>query len=173
MRFVLAIALLLFAGCGHDSTRPSMSGSTNGSDTLMMSANSAWRVKGSIIDAETEEPLIGANVFLRYRDPVNDSLYDCGVATNANEKFTILVRSRPRPILVQLTASYPGNKRITVMLPQFSGSVTLEIGDLVLQREPVWYIEHRNGSRPMFDKTQTNARTVITEEEIQNLPIAK
>jgi len=175
MRFVLAIALFLIAGCGHESTRPVVANPTYGLDTLMYSADSTWYVTGRIIDAEAEEPLIGANAILRYRLPDSDSLYTGGAATNVAGDFSVLIHSRARPILVQLRASDIVYRDTTFVMPQFSATNVLRIGNIELPMDEDW----RTGVifdyliKPMFDKTQTNARAVITQEEIQNLPIAK
>ncbi len=173
MRFVLAIALFLLSGCGHDSTRPSPLLSAEGSDTLLISPDSTWYVTGRVIDADEEYPLIGANAFLRYRLPDSDSLYIRGAATNADGDFFILVRSIRRPTLLQFRASYIGYRDTTVVMPQFSATDMLRIGNLELRREPLMRMDHDYISKPMFDKTQTNSGTVITDEEIQNLPIPK
>ena len=58
-------------------------------------------------------------------------------------------------------------------MPQYSDSDTLDLGALVLHREDMSGVIIDPIFRPMFDKTQTNSRVVITDEDIRNLPIPK
>ena len=173
MRFVLAIALVLLSGCGHDSTRPVVSNTSPQREPITVSPDSTWHVLGGIMDAETGEPLIGANVILQYRLVGIDSISIAGAATNVDGEFAIIIRTFQRPDLLRLYTSYIAYESSFMYVPQYSDSYILDLGFLGLEGLP--YINPDDGHdwMPMIDKRQTNSRVKITQEDILNLPIPK
>ena len=131
MRFVVAIAFVLLAGCGHDSTRPVVSSVS----PITVSPDSTWRVLGGLVDEVTHEPLIGANVIIQYRQSGNDSIRIAGVATDVDGEFRIIIRSHPAPELLRLETTYPGFKPASLIMPQYDSSSLLNTGVLKLRRD--------------------------------------
>ncbi len=118
------------------------------------------KLAGKVTDRETGEPLIGANVVIDGTDR--------GAATNINGEYVIL----NVPIgKVTVVTSYIGYQAITLrdilvrsnetsaadfQLP----SDAFKVGEVEIMAE-----------KPMVDKNVTNAKSTVTQEEIENLPV--
>ncbi len=118
------------------------------------------KVTGRVIDRETKEPLIGANIRIEGTER--------GAATNVDGEYVIL----NAPIgKVTIVASSIGYQKMSVRDVQVrSGETTtrdfqmvseaVSLGEVIITAE-----------KPLVDKNVTNAKTTITQEDIENMPV--
>jgi outer membrane receptor protein involved in Fe transport len=118
------------------------------------------KVTGKIIDRESKEPLIGANIVI-----VSTQL---GAVSDIDGKYTVLSVT---PGGYTIKASYIGYQSISVTNVRVSAGLTTELNfDLPSQAVQVPTVEIV-AERPLINKDYTNTLRVQTGEEINNLPI--
>lgn len=169
MRGIIVLALLTLLGCGTLPRHPSQ---TAGSDAMRQEHSAQemfWRIRGSILDMETREPLIGANAIVRYRLPGSDSIRVAGAATNVDGRYVVRIPSPSPPQLVDIAFSYIGYESLVTDIPQFpmpvrpSGSETAEPSGSSSRNTPPHPL--------LIDRGRTTLKAVVTQEEIRNLPV--
>lgn len=118
------------------------------------------KISGRVIDAETNEPLIGANVII-----TGTSL---GAATDIEGRYFIL--SVP-PGAYALKATYIGYQEHTVSNLRVNADLTTEadfkLRPVAVEVAPVVVV----AERPLVNKNATNAVRISTSEELEKLPI--
>lgn len=116
------------------------------------------RISGKVTDAQTGEPLIGANIIV-----VGTSL---GAATDVNGDFLITNIS---PGKYNVKASYIGYQEVTIAnLNVTSGLTTRQNFEL----QPTGFSTGEVvivSQRPLIEKTSTNAVRVVSSEEVENM----
>ena len=126
--------------------------------TLM--AATKGRVRGTVVDLQTGEPLIGSNVIV-----VGSSI---GAATDANGDFVLLNLEAG---VYDIRASYLGYQTITLTNVRVNADlttyVTFELPDEEVTVENVVVV----ATRPLIQKDATNATRITTSEDIEALPI--
>ncbi|NQT25521.1 TonB-dependent receptor [candidate division KSB1 bacterium] len=123
-------------------------------------AQTAGRVSGTIVDQETGEPLMGANVLV-----VETSW---GAATDENGEYMIL----NVPVgMYNLKVTYMGYGPVEIQQVKISIGLTtrlnFEMTSEAFATEGVTII----AERPLIEKTSTNASRVFTEDDFANLPL--
>jgi len=117
------------------------------------------RISGKVIDIQTQEPLIGANVI------IVGSNY--GAATDVNGDYTIL----NIPVgEYNLRASYIGYQEVTMQKVRITSGLTEEINfnlpsESIATEEVIIIAE-----KPLIEKSATNAIRIVSSEDIGNLP---
>lgn len=123
-------------------------------------AQTSGRVSGTVVDQETGEPLIGANVLVVGTN--------WGAATDEDGEYMIL--NIPVGIYT-LRATYMGYSPVEIQNVKVSIGLTtrlnFEMSSEALTTEGVTIV----AEKPLIEKTSTNASRVITTEEIENLPL--
>jgi outer membrane receptor protein involved in Fe transport len=118
------------------------------------------RVIGKVVDQQSEEPLIGANVII-----VGTSL---GAATDVNGSFII---SQVPPGNYSIKASYIGYQDVTVeqirVVAGLSAEVNFRLPSSTIATGEVVIVSQR----PLIEKSATNAVRIVSSEDIQSLPV--
>ena len=118
------------------------------------------KIAGKVVDRETGEPLIGANVII-----VGTSLGD---ATDLDGNFVILNVPIGKHVL---KASYVGYKDITIKNVLVSSNRTTDVNfrlpSEAFKVEEVVIVR----KRPLVEKNVTNSTTTKTQEDIENMPV--
>jgi len=126
---------------------------------LLMGATKG-RIKGKVVDANTKEALIGANVVV-----VGTSQ---GAATDSRGEFVVMQLD---PGVYTLKASYVGYQTVTMSNVRVSSELTTEITFLM----PAEGFQTKNievvADRPLIQKDNTNKIRTTTSEDIQALPV--
>ncbi len=118
------------------------------------------RIKGTVTDLQSGEPLIGANVL------VEGTTF--GAATDANGEYEI---SNLNAGTYTVRASYIGYQTITATQVRVSNGLATEM-NFQLPAEGIQVQEIQVvAQRPLVNKSNTNAIHVTTNEEIEALPI--
>jgi len=118
------------------------------------------KISGVVIDATTQEPLIGANVLIEGTN--------FGAATNVDGKFVILNIS---PGIYNITASMIGyskstEKGVEVYIDRTT-QLSFGLNDEALQMEQVIVV----AKKPAVIKDQTSTSTHIDDKQIKVAPI--
>jgi outer membrane receptor protein involved in Fe transport len=123
-------------------------------------AQSTGKIRGAIVDAETGEPLMGANVVIEGTT--------MGAASGMNGEFIIL---NVPPGKYTLVATYMGYQKMTVQDVIVTTGLTtyqdFQMPKVVLEGQEVVIV----AERPLVDKNATNDVKVIRSEDIENIPI--
>lgn len=118
------------------------------------------KIAGKVIDAETNEPLIGANVII--------SGTSFGAATDVDGNYVIL--SVP-PGLYDIKATYIGYQEYTISEVRVNADLTTEaifkLRPVGVEVAPVVV----TAERPLINKNATNAVRISTSEELEKLPV--
>lgn len=118
------------------------------------------KISGRVLDSETNEPLIGANVIVQ-----GTSL---GAATDINGNYVIL--SVP-PGTYEIKATYVGYQEYTLSNIRVSSDLTTEANFLLrpvgVEVAPIVV----TAERPLVNKNATNAVRISTSEELEKLPV--
>ncbi len=126
--------------------------------TLM--ATTKGRIRGTVVDLQTGEPLIGANVIV-----VGSSI---GAATDANGDFVLLNLEAG---VYDVRASYLGYQAITLTNVRVNADLTTYVNfelpsdDITVESVVV------QAQRPLIQKDATNATRITSSEDIEALPI--
>jgi len=119
------------------------------------------KMSGSVIDRETGEPLIGANVII-----VGTTM---GAATDINGHFVIL---NVPPGTHALKVTYVGYQEVTVSNIRVVAGLTafvenIKTPSVAIETEPIFVV----AERPLIEKSATNAIRITSSEDIENLPV--
>ncbi|MFZ0456547.1 MAG: TonB-dependent receptor [Ignavibacteriaceae bacterium] len=118
------------------------------------------RILGKVVDQQSDEPLIGANVIV-----VGTSL---GAATDVNGSFII---SQVPPGNYSVKASYIGYQDVTVeqirVVTGLSAEVNFRLPSSTIATGEVVIVSQR----PLIEKSATNAVRIVSAEDIQSLPV--
>jgi outer membrane receptor for ferrienterochelin and colicin len=125
-------------------------------------AGTTGKLSGTIKDAQTGEPLIGANVIIEGTN--------FGAATNANGEFVIL---NIAPGKYDVKFSFIGYKTsiiqsVAIIVDQTTvlnielNPETIEVGEVIV-----------TARTPLIQKDVTSSISVMTREEIESLPVSK
>lgn len=123
-------------------------------------AGTTGKINGKVVDLQTGEPLIGANIIV-----VGTSF---GAATDVRGEYQI---SYLDPGVYEVKASYLGYQTVTTSNVRVNADLTTEL-NFQLPSTGVSVGEVTIiAQRPLVNKSNTNAIRVTTNEEIQALPI--
>lgn len=129
---------------------------------LNLMAGVTGKVAGTITDAATGDPLVGANIQI-----VGTSL---GAASDMDGKFIIL---NIPPGIVSVRANYIGYESQTIANVKINVDLTtiiaikLRQSTIAMEQEVVVVAE-----RPMIQKDLTNSSSVMRRDEIEGLPVS-
>ncbi len=127
---------------------------------LYIYAGTTGKINGKVVDLQTGEPLIGANVIV-----VGTSL---GAATDIKGEYLISYLDAG---VYEVKASYLGYKTVTISNVRVNADLTTELN---FQLPPTGVSVGEVtivAQRPLVNKSNTNAIRVTTNEEIEALPI--
>lgn len=123
-------------------------------------AQSTGRIAGKVVDQQTNEPLIGANVI------VVGTAY--GAATDVNGDYII---SQIPAGNYQVKASYIGYQNVVVrgihVVSGLTQSVDFSLPSSTIATAEVVIVSQR----PLIQKSATNAIRIVSAEDIQSLPV--
>ena len=118
------------------------------------------RIIGKVVDQQSDEPLIGANVIV-----VGTSL---GAATDVNGSYII---SQVPPGNYSIKASYIGYQDVTVeqtrVVSGLSAEVNFRLPSSTIATGEVVIVSER----PLIEKSATNAVRIVSGEDLQSLPV--
>ncbi|MBE0556477.1 MAG: carboxypeptidase-like regulatory domain-containing protein, partial [Proteobacteria bacterium] len=118
------------------------------------------KLRGTVTDRETGEPLVGANVVLEGTN--------LGASSDLNGEYVIL--SVP-PGTFSVKVSYIGYSSFTIsnlrVLSNLTTTQDVQLASTAVQLEAVEVV----AERPLIQKNTTNTIRVQTQEDIKNLPI--
>ena len=118
------------------------------------------KIAGKVVDMETKEPLIGANVI------IEGTLL--GASTDLNGNYVIL---NVPPGIYTVKASYVGYQTITVRNVRVTVGLTTEVNfELPSEAIQVPTVEVV-AEKPLIEKTATNEIRVVRAEDVQNMPL--
>jgi len=127
---------------------------------VLINAGTKGRIKGKVVDLQTGEALIGANVVI-----VGSS---AGANTDMNGEYLI---QNLDPGVYTLKASYVGYQTITISNVRVNADLTQETNfELPSQDIQVGQVDIV-ARRPIIQKDNTNAVRITTNEDIQSMPI--
>lgn len=123
-------------------------------------AGTKGRIKGTVVDLQTGEPLIGANVIV-----MGTSI---GAATDANGEFLLMNLDAA---VYDVRASYLGYQTITLTNVRVNADLTTYISfDLPSEEVQVGTVMIV-AERPLIQKDATNAVRITSSEDIEALPV--
>ena len=126
----------------------------------LLSAGTRGRIKGTVVDLQTGEPLIGANVIV-----MGTSI---GAATDANGEFLLM---NLEAAVYEVRASYLGYQTITLTNVRVNADLTTYISfELPSEEVQVGTVEIV-AERPLIKKDATNAVRITSSEDIEALPV--
>jgi len=118
------------------------------------------KLSGTVTDAETGQPLPGANIIL-----ANTSM---GAAANEDGEYTIL---NIPPGVYNVRATFIGYARVTIQGLRINADLTtrqnFELQATGIAGEEVTVV----AERPLIQRTATNARRIIDAEEVNSMPV--
>ncbi len=127
---------------------------------MLVYAGTTGKIKGKVVDLQTGEPLIGANVIV-----VGTSF---GAATDVKGEYII---SNLDAAVYDVKASYLGYKTVTVSNVRVNADLTTELNfQLPATGVSVGEVEIV-AKRPLINKSNTNAIRTTTNAEIDALPV--
>lgn len=123
-------------------------------------AGTKGRIKGKVVDLQTGEPLIGANVI------VVGTTY--GASTNVDGEFVILNLDAG---VYEIKASYLGYKPVTIQNIRVNSDLTTYV-DFELPSEDITTEEITIvAKKPLIKKDATSSVRIANSEDIKNLPV--
>lgn len=127
---------------------------------MLVLGGTRGKIKGKVMDQDTGEPLIGANIIV-----IGTSL---GAATDIEGNYTIL---NVEPGVYEVRASYVGYQAKTVSNVRINADLTTDLDFELLgsgfETEEVSVV----AVRPLVNKSNTNANRITTSEDIDALPV--
>ena len=118
------------------------------------------KLVGKVIDQQTGEPLIGANVIVEYTS--------LGAATDANGDFIIL---NVAPGAYSVKARFIGYREQIVENVRVSVNLTTEVNFALPTEEYGLEDIVIVAEKPLVDKNITNSTQIVSQEDIENLPV--
>ena len=122
-------------------------------------AGNTGKIAGYVLDKNTGEPLVGANVFIK-----NTSL---GASTDIEGAYYIL---QVPPGTYELVAEYVGYRKITIRNVQVHSDLTVQINiemeSEAMQADEIVIV----AERPLIQHDVTSTRTSTTREEMRSAP---
>lgn len=125
-------------------------------------AGTTGKLVGTVRDAQTKEPLIGANVIL-----VGTNF---GAATDVNGRFVIL---NIPPGVYSVRVSSIGYETVVVENVKIIIDQTTEISVALKQTDIVLQEVYVVAQTPMIQKDMTSSISIITREKIEALPVSR
>lgn len=126
----------------------------------LLTAGTKGRIKGKVVDLQTGEPLIGANVIVMGTTT--------GAATDANGEYVL---QNLDPGVYTVRASYLGYQSITISNVRVNADLTTSL-DFQLPSEEIQVgTVEIVAQKPLIQKDNTNAVRITTSEDIQALPV--
>jgi hypothetical protein len=126
----------------------------------MVTLAQSGKISGTIVDRETNQPLIGANVLV-----VGTSL---GAATDVNGNYNIF---NIPPGTYSLKASYLGYQDVVIENINVSAGLTTQkdfkLPTKSLETQTVVIVSER----PLIQKSATNAVRIVNAEDLETLPV--
>lgn len=127
---------------------------------VLLTAGTKGRIKGKVVDLQTGEALIGANVIVMGTST--------GAATDASGEF--LLQNLDAGVY-QVRASYLGYQTITISNVRINADLTTYI-DFELPSEDIQVgTVEIVAQKPLVQKDNTNAVRITTSEDIEALPV--
>ena len=127
---------------------------------MLVQAGTVGKLRGTITDMDTGEPLIGANVII-----VGTSF---GAATNIDGEYSILNLEAGT---YEVKASYIGYQTITISNVRINADLTTQL-NFELPAEGITVADVVVISeRPLINPSNTNAIRNLTSDDFENLPI--
>lgn len=127
---------------------------------VLLTAGTKGRIKGKVVDLQTGEALIGANVIVLGTTT--------GAATDASGEYLL---QNLDPGVYTVRASYLGFQSITISNVRVNADLTTNV-DFELPSEDIQVgTVEIVAQRPLIQKDNTNAVRITTTEEIDKLPI--
>lgn len=127
---------------------------------VILSAGTVGKIKGTVTDLTTGEPLIGANVFV-----VGTSF---GAATDLSGNYDI---TNLEANIYSVRASFVGYQSVTISNVRVNADLTTEL-NFQLPSEDISVEEITVvAERPLVNKYATNANRISTSEDIEALPV--
>lgn len=117
------------------------------------------RISGRVVDRQTGEPLIGANVII-----VGSSF---GAATNINGEYTI---NNVFAGIYTVKASFIGYQDVTVQNVVVNAGLTTRLNFELSSKEIATQEIVIVSQRPLIEKTATNAIRIVDFEQIEKIP---
>jgi outer membrane receptor protein involved in Fe transport len=118
------------------------------------------KIRGTIVDQATKEPLVGANVIIEGTT--------MGTATDVDGTFMII----NVPVgTYTMRASYIGYRTFTITNIRVSGDLTTEVNFALSSEDVQVQTVEIVAERPLVNKNATNAVRFTTAEDIQNIPV--
>ncbi len=127
--------------------------------SLSLAQTGSGRIAGKVIDKQTGEALIGANVIVKGTN--------FGAATDANGEF--LITHLP-PGTYSVRASYIGYQDVVVDNVRVVSGLTSEVNFELPSQEVATKTVVIVAQKPLVEKTATNAIRIISSEDINSLP---
>lgn len=127
--------------------------------TLLL-AGTRGRIKGTVVDLQTGEPLIGANVIV-----MGTSI---GAATDANGDFLLM---NLEASVYEVRASYLGYQTITLTNVRVNADLTTYINFQLPSEDVQVGTVMIVADRPLIQKDATNKVRITSSEDIEALPV--
>ncbi|MCL4547391.1 MAG: carboxypeptidase-like regulatory domain-containing protein, partial [Bacteroidetes bacterium] len=127
---------------------------------VLLTAGTRGRIKGKVVDLQTGEGLIGANVVV-----VGTTT---GANTDANGEF--LLQNLEAGVYT-LKASYVGYKSITLLDVRVNADLTAYVSIQLPSEDIQVGTVEIVAQKPMIQKDATNAVRITTNDDIQALPV--
>lgn len=118
------------------------------------------KIRGRVIDRETKEPLVGANVIILATS--------YGAVADTRGEFSIF----NVPVAVHaLRASYVGYAPLTIENVRVNNDLTTDVEFALASETVTVQAITVVAERPLVQKSATNAVRIVTNEDIQSLPV--
>lgn len=120
----------------------------------------AGKITGKVVDKESNEELVGANV------TIEGTTY--GAATDVNGQYTILNVSAG---VYTLRATFVGYSPVTISNVRVNNDLTTQVNFSLSSEAVALQGVEIVAERPLVNKSATNAVRITTSEDIANLPV--
>jgi len=120
----------------------------------------AGKITGKVVDKESNEELVGANV------TIEGTTY--GAATDVNGQYTIL--NVPAGVYT-LRATFVGYSPVTISNVRVNNDLTTQVNFSLSSEAVALQGVEIVAERPLVNKSATNAVRITTSEDIANLPV--
>ncbi|MGD1044928.1 MAG: TonB-dependent receptor [Bacteroidota bacterium] len=118
------------------------------------------KIRGSVVDAKTKEPLIGANIVLEGTSS--------GSATDIQGTFILL----NIPVgTYSIKATYIGYRSMTISNVRVNSQLTTEANFTLSSEDVQVQAVEVIAERPLINKSATNAISIVDNENIQQMPV--